>query len=260
MSRSDGGVQRTITRPFSVRLKFEGDLPFFLRRSSREPFIERILTERTSVKDVIESCGVPHTEVDWILADGAAVKFSYVLHQNTHVTVYPVGAANMAQPEHRLQRVGLTRFVADGHLGKLTRNLRLLGFDVAAPGTADDEELLEIMQRENRALLTRDRHLLMHAVVRDGFCPRSQEPNGQTVEVLRRFEVFSAMAPFTRCLRCNGSLAPVDKATVIESLEPLTRIYYERFWRCDICGQIYWPGTHLEKLRTRVEELRAKFG
>ena len=220
--------------------------------------IERALKEKTSVKDVIESCGVPHTEVDIIIVEGAPVNFSFILHKNSSIDVYPVDFTNEIYCEHRLQRSAVTTFVTDGHLGKLTRNLRLLGLNVVSPALADDRQLLDIMQRENRALLTRDRRLLMHAVVRDGFYPRSQDANEQTIEVIRRFKLLSVMAPFSRCLRCNGLLAEVGKAAVLESLEPLTRIYYERFCRCNNCGQIYWPGTHFDKLRARIEEFRAK--
>ncbi len=169
---------------FTVRFNFHGDLPFFLGSRARDGIIERSLSEKTSVKDVIESCGVPHPEVD--------------------------------------------------------------------------RQLLSIMKRENRALLTRDRRLLMHAVVQTGYCPRSQNADEQTIEVLRRFNLFSSIAPFSRCLRCNAPLQKVEKAEIIEKLEPLTKIYYEEFRRCTGCGQIYWPGSHFSKLQRRLEEIRAQ--
>jgi uncharacterized protein with PIN domain len=217
----------------------------------------RTLGERTSVKDVIESCGVPHTEVDRIELGGVPVDFSHVLHENSSIVIYPVGfkTANDAAPH--LQRTALARFVADGHLGKLTRNLRLLGFDVVCEKSADDRRLLEIMQHDDRALLTRDRRLLMHSIVKNGFYPKSQDPLEQTNEVIRRFEIRSKIAPFSRCLCCNGQLLEVNKAAVMEQLEPLTRIYYERFKRCQECGQLYWAGSHFDKLRARIDQLRA---
>ena len=115
------------------------------------------------------------------------------------------------------------------------------------------------MESENRALLTRDRRLLMHAIVKAGYCPRSQNPDEQTIEVIRRFDLFDSIAPFTRCLRCNAPLQEVAKADVIEKLEPLTKIYYERFRRCSGCGQIYWAGSHFSKLQKRLDEIRARF-
>jgi uncharacterized protein len=252
-----GGDRLAISQPFKVCLTFFGDLPFFVRPSESAPGIERTLKERTSVKDAIEACGVPHPEVDLITIDGSTVDFSYVLQKNATISVYPVGFAPLNSGAHGLQRRNVKRFVADGHLGKMTRELRLLGIDVVAPTPSEDRQLLEVMERENRALLTRDRRLLMHRIVRDGFCPRSQDPDEQTIGVLRRFELFPFLAPFTRCLSCNGLLEEAAKEEIIERLEPLTRIYYQQFRRCNNCDKIYWRGSHFNKLRGRIEKLRA---
>jgi uncharacterized protein with PIN domain len=252
------GDRSATSQPFTVSLTFFGDLVYFLKRSGIAPTTQRVLKERTSVKDVIEACGVPHPEIDFIIIDGAAANFSRVLKENTAIKVYPVGFTYEPFPSPPLQRRNITRFVADGHLGKLTRNLHLLGFDVTSPTPAEDQRLLEVMQQENRALLTRDRRLLMHAIVRDGFCPRSPYPAEQTVEVVRRFQLSNFISPFSRCLRCNGPLQDVDKADVMKNLEPLTRIYYERFRRCQECGKIYWRGSHFDKLSARIEGFRAQ--
>jgi uncharacterized protein with PIN domain len=252
------GDRSATSQPFTVSLTFFGDLVYFLKRSGIAPTTQRVLKERTSVKDVIEACGVPHPEIDFIIIDGAAANFSRVLKENTAIKVYPVGFTYEPFPSPPLQRRNITRFVADGHLGKLTRNLRLLGFDVTSPTPAEDQRLLEVMQQENRALLTRDRRLLMHAIVRDGFCPRSPYPAEQTVEVVRRFQLSKSISPFSRCLRCNGPLQGADKADVMKDLEPLTRIYYERFRRCQECGKIYWRGSHFDKLSARIEGFRAQ--
>ena len=243
--------------PFTVRLDFHGDLDFFLRsRMPRRP-VERTLTEKTSIKDVIESCGVPHPEVDLIVVEGEPVDFSFGITGDAEIEVYPPGIRYLIFKEKRLQLVRATRFVCDGHLGRLTRNMRLLGFDVAYDRNAEDQQLLRIMQAQERALLTRDRRLLMHAVVRSGYCPRSQNPNEQTIEVIRRFDLLTSIAPFTRCIRCNGSLQNVPKIDVVEKLEPLTKIYYEQFRRCTRCGQIYWSGSHFTQLQKRLEQICA---
>ena len=245
--------------PFKIRLKFHGDLPFFLGTKTRRETVERALREKTSVKDVIESCGVPHPEVDLILVDGQPLDFHHTLRTDADVDVYPVGSSCTHFEKHRLQVSHITHFIVDGHLGTLTRNLRLLGFDIAYDRKAHDQQLLSVMESENRALLTRDRRLLMHAVVQTGYSPRSQNAHEQTIEVVRRFDLFDLIAPFTRCLRCNASLQKVAKADVIEKLEPLTKIYYEEFRRCIGCGQIYWAGSHFSKLQERLEEIRAQF-
>src|SRR5438270_14056931 len=168
---------------FAVRLTFHDDLSFFLK--SKKPQIERQLTERSSVKDVIEACGVPHTEVDLILINGKPAGFEKVLAQDAVVDVYGLGLDRLTHfPENHLQVREIRSFVADGHLGKLVRDLRLLGIDVAYDPAAEDRQLIAVGTSENRALLTRDRRLLMHAAVHHGYYLRSQNPLEQTVDVL----------------------------------------------------------------------------
>jgi uncharacterized protein len=245
-------------KPFKVRLRFHGDLSVFLGSKAGDALIERRLAEKTSIKDVIESCGVPHPEVDLILVDEQAVGFDHTLANDTKVEVFSVLNRGTDRTEKHLQSIGITRFMADGHLGSLTRNLRLLGFDVAYRQNADDRQLLEVMVRENRALLTRDRRLLMHAIVQHGYWPRSQNADEQTIEVVRRFDLSELIAPFTRCLRCNAPLEAAAKADIIAKLAPLTKIYYDQFRRCRDCKQIYWSGSHFPKLQRRVEEIRSR--
>ena len=239
-------------KPFSVRLHVHSDLDFFLGPTRRGRNIKRRLREKTSVKDVIESCGIPHPEIDLILVNGEAVDFNFGLADDAEIELYPPGKQYPNFSEKRLQLRKINRFVADGHLGKLIRSLRLLGLDVAYHPLATDRQLLDLMEGENRALLTRDRRLLMHAIVKTGYCPRSQNPDEQTIEVIRRFDLLTLIRPFTRCLRCNAPLQRVAKADIIAKLEPLTKIYYQEFRCCTGCGQIYWPGSHFEKLQNRI--------
>jgi len=244
-------------KAFTIRLNFFGDLDFFLGSKFRSQPVKRTLSERTSIKDVIESCGVPHPEVDTILVNGQAVGFDHTLVNDAEVTVFPVANRDTFTTYKHLQQIDIHRFVADGHLGTLTRNLRLFGVDVAYSSRADDRQLLDIMARENRALLTRDRRLLMHSIVQHGYCPRSQTGDRQTIEVLRRFNLIELIAPFTRCLRCNAQLQDAAKAEVIQDLEPLTKIHYDQFRRCHGCGQIYWAGSHFQNLEKRIERIQA---
>src|SRR5438477_12410979 len=117
---------RTLKQPFLVRLRFHGGLDFFLKRGSPGGVLDRELKEPTSVKDAIESCGVPHPEIDRILVDGEPRNFIHVLQKNSNIDVYPVGFMDCPLPGEPLQTRHIIRFVADGHLGKLARNLRFL--------------------------------------------------------------------------------------------------------------------------------------
>ncbi len=255
---------------FEVELIFSDNLTPFLRSEwrGRGTMVRRTLAEKTAVKDVIEACGVPHPEVDLIVAcdeqnpgGPCAVDFSWPVQAPVRLHIYGVRATVDVFPTApRLQGYPPPRFVADGHLGKLARNLRLLGLDTVYERDADDPRLLEIMAVQNRVLLTRDRPLPMHSVVRHGYCPRSDESEEQTREVLRRFGLKRGgpeLAPFSRCLHCNGLLEEVKKSEVLAPLaaEPLTLRYYDHFRRCPSCQRIYWPGTHTQKLSALVTRL-----
>ena len=243
--------------PYTVHLTFRGNLTFFLKPKSSGGIVERHLFEKSSVKDVIESCGVPHPEIDLILVDGTPVDFAKTLENEVDINVYPLESAPTLFPEKRLQTRDIKRFIADGHLGKLVRDLRLLGLDVLYDRDAEDRQLLERATTEQRVLLTRDRRLLMHRIVEHGCYLRSQRPLEQTLEILNRFELLPLIDPFTRCLRCNAPFEKVEKDAVIDKLEPLTKVYYEQFRRCTGCGQIYWAGSHFSKLQKRIEAIRA---
>jgi uncharacterized protein with PIN domain len=238
---------------FTVVLRFHGDLQVFLRRSAAGDEISKTLREKTSVKDVIESCGVPHTEVDGILVDQRAVDFRFHVTTGRVIEVFGFPVPDViATP---LQRRGVRQFVADGHLGKLVRRLRVLGIDVAYDNLATDPQLVALAAKQGRALLTRDRRLLMHGAVQDGYWLRSQSADAQTDEVVERFDLRSIVRPFTRCAKCNGELHRVSKAEVLEQLQPLTRIYYHDFRRCGGCGQVYWAGSHAPKLDAQLARL-----
>jgi uncharacterized protein with PIN domain len=254
---------------FELQLACHGDLAdSFLPPRLRSDFpMARWLREKTAIKDVIEACGVPHPEVDLIVVshqdEGGAfpVDLRWQVVAPARIDVYGVPAPPQIFPSApRLQTRHFDRFVTDGHLGKLARNLRLLGLDTSYAREADDRFLLRIMAEEDRALLTRDRRLLMHSVVRIGYCPRSADPEEQTAEVLRRFGLLdppNQLAPFTRCAECNGFLKTVPKTEVLERLsrEPLTLLYYDEYRMCSTCSRIYWAGSHFRKLARRVHKL-----
>lgn len=212
---------------------------------------------KRSVKDLIESVGVPHPEVALILVDGRPVSFEHLVAGGERVAVYPpfqsfdLAAVTTVDPPP-----ADPRFVADVHLGTLARRLRLLGFDTWYRPDANDDLLAEVAVGEGRILLSRDRGLLMRRVITHGYCPRSDDPELQAIEVIRRYRLAPHIAPFTRCINCNGELEAVEKQEVVDELPPATRREHERFTRCCDCGQVYWPGSHKEALTDVVADLR----
>ncbi|PAU94561.1 hypothetical protein CK503_07135 [Aliifodinibius salipaludis] len=240
-----------------VTLRFYGDLNNLLFGSFTGPTVERRLTVPTSVKDLIEGCGVPHTEVDLILADNHPVNFSYLIQEDQQVSVYPFFSQIDIPESKRLQKrtPPHNRFLADANLGKLARYLRIAGFDTAYIQGQSDKEIINQMLGEQRVLLSRDRKLLMHKVIEYGYLPRSDEPVKQLLEIFRRFNLFDETNPFSRCPNCNGVLQSVSKEEVIDQLEPLTRKHFDDFSQCPDCGQIYWAGSHRQRLDERVKEI-----
>lgn len=212
-----------------------------------------------SVKDVIESYGVPHTEVEVIIVDGEAVGFDYRPAAGDRISVYPVFEALDITPLVRLRPGPLrrTRFVLDGHLGKLARRLRLLGFDCAYANDPTDDRLAQIAVAERRILLTRDRFLLRRRTVTHGYLVRSDLPDEQVREVVRRFQLTGSIEPFTRCPACNGLLRPVEKSAIEHRLPPRTRRYYDDFRTCPDCARDYWRGAHHARLEVLVADAKA---
>ncbi len=241
----------------TVTLRFYEELNDFLNPGRRNSEFERQLPETTSVKDLIEGCQVPHTEVDMILVNGESSGFDRLVRDGDRVSVYPVFESLDISSATRLQERPLRdpRFLADVNLGKLARYLRMAGFDTSYRNDARDEELAEQMIRENRTLLTRDRRLLMRRVVEKGYLVRSDRPVDQLEEVMRRFDLAGKVAPFTRCMHCNGLLCPVPKEEVTQRLRPLTRKYYDSFSQCRQCERVYWKGSHRDRIDPRVQVL-----
>jgi len=240
-----------------VRLRFYEELNDFLPAARRKRDFERILPETTTVKDLIEGCGVPHTEVDLILVNGEPADFDRRVTDGDRVSVYPVFESLDISGATRLQERPLRnpRFLVDVNLGKLAGLMRLAGFDTAYRNDADDDELIEQMLDEDRALLTRDRRLLMRRAVQKGYLVRSDHPPDQLEEVITRFDLSGLVHPFTRCMHCNGLLHPVEKEAVMHRLRPLTKKYYNTFSQCDGCRRVYWRGSHYERLDPKVRAL-----
>ncbi|MGD2112293.1 MAG: Mut7-C RNAse domain-containing protein [Gammaproteobacteria bacterium] len=232
-----------------VTLRFYEELNDFLAPNLRRTDIVHTCNRRTSVKDMIESFGVPHTEVDLILVNGASVDFSYIVRAGDRISVYPVFEAMDISPLIRLRPAPLRtpRFIVDVNLGRLARYLRLLGFDSRYGNDLRDAEVARISVAETRTVLTRDRALLQQRVITHGYFVRSDQPLEQVREVLARLDLYRLVRPFTRCTRCNGRLERVDKQAVLAELQPRTREYYNEFQRCTCCGQIYWKGSHFAR-------------
>ena len=244
--------------PAHVDVRFFGDLDDLVAPWRRNHYSSVSVHAGTTVKDLVESLGVPHTEVDVIVVNGRSVGFDERVHEGDRVDAHPSSHDMGVTPLVRLRPPppAPPRFLLDVHLGRLARYLRLLGFDAEWHPDAPDQELARRSALEGRILLTRDRGILKRRAVVDGYLVRQTVPRRQIDEVLSRFELTGPFDPFGRCLACNGPLEDVAKEEVLDLLPPRTRCDYERFRRCASCGRVYWRGSHYARLLALVDELR----
>lgn len=239
-----------------VQFRFYEELNDFLPLEKQKICFTYSVSPKAAIKDVIESLGVPHTEIDLILVNGKSVDFSYQLQEEDYVSVYPVFEALDINQIVRLRPAPLRKiqFILDAHLGKLAKYLRLLGFNVEYDNNFSDETIATRSQNEKRIVLTRDVGLLKHKKISHGYWVRHTDPDKQVDEILKRFDLYKQCHPFTRCIACNGILEEVEKNQITENLPPLTQKYFNKFLRCHLCKKIYWEGTHYQKLKNWVHK------
>ncbi len=247
-----------MTRP-TCEFRFYEELNDFLPLELRRRAVPIEIDRGRSVKDAIESLGVPHPEVDLILVDGESVGFERVLLGGERVAVYPVFERLDITPLGHLRPLPLRnpRFVLDAHLGKLARHLRLVGFDSLWSNAYADEEIVRVAAREARIILTRDIGLLKRKAVERGYFVRSIQSELQLAEVVCALQLERWLRPFSRCRECNLELTDIAKSEVIERLPEKVREHYQRFKHCRGCGRIYWQGTHYERLKAMLERIEA---
>ena len=238
----------------TLTFHFHGDLSSLLRsRFKGERTVIVSLDRRASIKDVLESFGLPHTEVGSITIKGKEIDFGLIAEEGRVFNVYPVpspwdvSVPSVLRPDPLLP----VAFLVDVNVGRLARYLRAAGLDTLYDYRWKDEYISELLHREQRILLTRDVRLLMRKHVIFGRYIRATRPVEQLKEVIDLLGLSGHLAPFTRCLDCNALLKPVAKKDIIHRLEPLTKKYYSTFSLCSSCDKVYWPGSHVE----RMEEL-----
>ncbi len=233
-----------------VYFRFYEELNDFLPKEKRKKTFEHKYSDKASVKDMIESLGIPHTEIDLILVNGVSVDFNYIVNNNDRISVYPVfESIDISGLQHlRAEPLRKPKFVLDVHLGKLAKLMRLAGFDTFYKNDYDDGTIVKISIEQHRTILTRDTGLLKRKEITHGYFIRNIKAEKQLEEVITRFDLAKFIKPFTRCLICNTELRPVAKENVINRIPPKVKKYQTEFSVCESCDKIYWKGTHYERM------------
>lgn len=239
-------------------IRFYAELNDFLPQEKRQVIFNHFFFGQPAVKDLIESLGVPHTEVDLILINGESVEFSRQVQDGDRISVYPVFESIDISPVLQVRPAPLrkVRFVLDTHLGKLASYLRMLGFDTLYSSDFIDDMLAEVSANEQRILFTRDRGLLKRNEITHGYFVRNTDPPAQLVEILRRFDLFRFIKPFCRCMRCNGMLEVVSGEEVENCLPPRIRGHFNEFRLCRNCGRVYWKGSHYKHMEHFIRQIQ----
>ncbi len=231
----------------TATFRFYEELNDFIAPDNRKREFTCPCARAATTKHMIEALGVPHTEVELILVNGESVDFNRILQDGDRVAVYPRFEAMDVTPLLRVREHPLreTRFVADA----LAHMLRMFGFDTLYDNHFHDDEIIAICEQEGRIVLTRDRELLKRKSVTHGCFVHALKSEQQLREIVKRLDLARSAKPFTLCLHCNAPLRPVDKVSVYNRLPPRVQANYERFSTCDVCGRVFWEGSHWRNMR-----------
>lgn len=145
------------------------------------------------------------------------------------------------------------RFLCDEMLMRLARLLRAAGYDTLLAAGQSDDELLDLARAENRILLTRDKRLAARAHPR-AVLIAGQGAAEEAGRLTAQVPIDWSLAPFTRCVVDNALLQDAT-AEQIARMPPEARATGGPLRACRMCGRLYWPGSHVRRMRAKLENL-----
>jgi uncharacterized protein with PIN domain len=227
----------------AASFRFHGELERFLARERRGLALMHEYARAATLKQAIESLGVPHTELGRLIVNGQPATLARTVRENDVVDAFPhePGRAPFEEP---------LSFIADAHMGGLARMLRMLGLDTIYDNALQDAAIVACAAAERRVVLTRDRELLKCRDVLRGCYVHALKPEAQVREVAQRYGIAAHMHPFTLCLHCNLPLEPADLHAVCERVPERIRSTYRRFVHCRGCDRVFWEGSHWDRMRS----------
>lgn len=154
------------------------------------------------------------------------------------------------------QRKKAPAFIADCHLGKLAKYLRLMGFDTLYFPEIDDNELIDLANEEERTILTRDKELYARQKAKC-ILLEATETEKQLIETVRIFQLKKYQLHFSRCIVCNEPLVPVEKERILHRLPPKVLSSFSHFEICKNCDRVYWHGDHYKRMKAFLKKVLA---
>ncbi|NGP87232.1 Mut7-C RNAse domain-containing protein [Fodinibius halophilus] len=228
----------------------------FIKKSSNDISLLSVSFKGTpAVKDLIEAQGIPHTAIFGLKINGERKSLTYNLTGGEEITAYPfeeISKSNLSS-----EFISPEKFILDIHLGKLTKKLRLFGFNAILNPNFTEQDIIHISNAENRMILTRNIGLLRHGDTQQGYWVRNTDPDKQLRELFNRFELSKNINPFNRCMECNGRLVRVALAEVQEKVPPKVQQKHSLFYQCQECQKVYWQGSHFKDFKKKVDLLQS---
>jgi uncharacterized protein with PIN domain len=146
------------------------------------------------------------------------------------------------------------KFIADCHLGKLAKYLRLMGVDTLYFSHIEDDDLIVMANDQDRIILTRDRSLSerKNAPV---FFLEATDTKVQLKTLIQHFDLKDHHDPFSRCIVCNTPLQVIEKEKIMDILPKKVQIYFDYFEYCPTCDRVYWRGDHYRHMMAFLEPI-----
>ena len=142
----------------------------------------------------------------------------------------------------------LPSFVADCTLGKLSRYLRLAGFDTLYDSLPPDPTRLFAMAQARRKILTRSVRLSKTLSPDRLLFIEHNDPRAQARQVMQILQLRrSELRPLTRCAVCNQALQPLAKEDARGRVPEYIAETLFQFQACRQCKRVYWQGTHARR-------------
>ncbi len=236
----------------TVHIELAPDLAALLpgRPRSGPVSCTRRLPAPTSLKDALEALGLPHVEIGAVSVGGEPASLDTLVFDGAAIVAHAVRPAPLDD----------SRFLCDTHLGKLARLLRIMGFDTVDVAAPSEPAVARQAITEDRVLLSRGRAVLKRREIPRGMLVLPDRVDDQAAAVVRRFDLADRIQPYSRCARCNGPVVLVDRSAVEHRIPPRTARWLDTYYRCERCDQLYWEGTHVERLRARIATITRRAG
>jgi len=233
------------------------ELNEFLPLEHRYNEFPLLFSEPFNVAKLLDRLNIPLNSVEIILVDGKSVSAKFSLSEGNRISLYPIFESFDIRSLLHLHSAPLRhiKFIADVHLGKLARYLRLFGFDTAYNSSFSFSSILSIAELEQRCILSKSIAYKEKPSVTKYFHIQSSIPEEQLTETFSRFDLWLSSKPFTRCLKCNTLLVKRSIDNVNKNkIPPRILTMFNEYMCCSSCQQYYWKGSHYKRMEEFIGE------